>query len=103
KLLEAQSKKVSGYISGGQEEMPKITEARQKRVQELVQFAKDQTLKEILKGRNYNDISQEEKNLYDRVQTVKFGDLNDIDTRHPSCSSPNAMYSPHQHKIVLCP
>lgn len=80
--------------------------AKKKRILELFDYAKQQIVEVILKGRNRSKISEAEERMLTKVESVAPPNLDDpsvASSGHCPIESVNAFYDPIEHKINLCP
>lgn len=81
-----------------------VSEARQKRVQELVESTRQNLIASVLKGRAENQLSAGEKSQLIRLRTLRFDLKESLNTQSSVCVGlgPNAYYDAKEHRFVLC-
>lgn len=57
----------------------------------------------ILQGRGYDQLSEEEKNLFERIKTMKLSEFRTAEEREVCRSGSRFGFSPQHHTLVMCP
>lgn len=80
-----------------------VTEARKKRIADLVQFAKDSIVRTLTGGRDLKLLTPEMQALVLKVQSVEYNSRVDSASRKTHCNGgPNAFYNPANNKFEIC-
>lgn len=81
-----------------------ISEARQGKLESLVNFAKDTLIEELKAGREDNDLSPEVKNQIGRIRHIHYDYAQSLNDKTTTCRTldPNAYFSKMTNSLVIC-
>lgn len=76
---------------------------KMQRLQKLFVQTKKYAQDAILQGRGYDQLSEEEKNLFERIKTMKLSEFRTAEEREICRSGSRFGFSPQHHTLVMCP
>jgi hypothetical protein len=82
---------------------PNIPWGKMQRLQKLYAQTQKYAQEAVLQGRSYDEISQEEKNLIERIKTMKLSNLQSSEDQEICRSNWGYGYSPRTHTLIMCP
>lgn len=98
--IDSMSGDTLSYTDSGQLNLPW---GKMQRLQKLFVKTKKYAEDAILQGRSYDALSDEEKNLVERVRTVKLSEFRTEQERETCRSNYHYGYDPRIHTLVMCP
>ncbi len=84
-------------------ETPNIPWGKMQRLQKLYKVTQAYAQEAIRRGRPLSELSSEEKNIIERLKTMKLGDLHTAQDREMCNSGYRFGYNPHSHSLIMCP